>query len=99
MLLPPATATATPTAAVTSTMGHDMGAMHHAAAASTDGSGGSAFAPPAVLLAALIAVLGLVLVLRLVGSLRPAGAVPARLDACCDVAMAATMGYMLVLML
>ena len=55
--------------------------------------------PPTALLVALLAGVGAVLLVRLGGSLRRSVALPERLAACCDVAMAAAMGTMLVAML
>lgn len=102
MLLPVATASAASAAdAGTPSMpgmagmaGMDHSAHTHAAAPADAG-----LVPPTMVLGALLVALGLLLVVRLVGSLRAATPVTARLDACCDVAMAAAMGYMLVLML
>ncbi len=101
MLLPPATASAaSPSAdgAVAPGMA-GMPGMGHAAPTLGAGRSDSGVLPPAVLLALVLAVLGVVLVLRLRGSLRTSTGIPARLDAVCDVAMAAAMGYMLALML
>ncbi|MCW2792961.1 MAG: hypothetical protein JWO76_2059 [Nocardioides sp.] len=102
MLTPAATASAAGTAsgpAETAGMpemaGMDMSAHGHAMTASTNTAG---LVPPTLLLAALAALLGGLLVVRLVVVLRRGAALQARLDACCDVAMAAAMGYMLLLM-
>lgn len=111
MLLPAATASAATTASANApTM---PGGMHHMdhmdhmdqampamAHAGGDGAtGSSGLVPPTILLALLLAALGVVLVVRLLGSARRAGPLAVRLDAGCDVAMAAAMGYMLVLMI
>ncbi len=108
MLLPVATASAAPAVAGTSsatTAGTGMGgmdmtgaghSMHHGSAAVLADPG---LVPPTAVLGLLLAALGVLLVVRLRGSLRAASPVTARLDACCDVVMAGAMGYMLVLML
>lgn len=85
MLLP----TATAGAAEPPPHHHD----HSAAAA------GVTVVPPTLLLVALLAGVGAILLVRLAGSLRGSVALPGRLAACCDVAMAAAMGTMLVAML
>ena len=48
---------------------------------------------PLLLVALMVVVAG-----RMLDAARSRATVPARLDACCDVAMAGAMGYMLVLM-
>lgn len=105
MLLPAATASAAPVAdaGTQPTAGMagmaDMPGMDHAAHTHATSTADAGLVPPTVVLGALLVALGLLLVVRLLGSLRAATPVIARLDACCDVAMAAAMGYMLVLML
>jgi hypothetical protein len=86
MLLPTATAGAAA-----------LPAHHHDHAAG--GAGVTAVVPPTALLMALLAGVGAILLVRLGGSLRRSVALPGRLAACCDVAMAAAMGTMLVAML
>lgn len=95
MLLPAATAAAaTPASASHAMAGGDaMGAM------AGMGSGAPGLAPPGALVVALLVALGVILAVRLVRVLRPAAAAATRLDACCDVAMSAAMGYLLLLML
>lgn len=83
MLLPLASA---PAAAATPSGHH---AHTHAVA-------GAGLVPPPLLVLALLVALGAVVVVRLVASLRPGVARPARWDAGCDVAMAAAMASMLV---
>ena len=52
--------------------------------------------PPTVLVIALLAAFAVILVTRLAGTLRAGETAAGRLVACCDVAMAAAMGYLLV---
>jgi hypothetical protein len=103
MLLPMATAEAAVPSA--GDPGHatgmaGMAGMDHATHLhqSTTSPADVGVAPPTALLVAALVALGVVLVLRLAGSLRPALPVPRRLDACCDVAMAVAMGYLLLMM-
>ena len=51
---------------------------------------------PTVLVIALLAAFAEILVIRLAGTFRGGETAAGRLAACCDVAMAAAMGYMLV---
>jgi hypothetical protein len=105
MLLPAATASAASTASANAPT--TPGGIHHMdqampamAQAGGDGAtGSSGLVPPTILLELLLAALGVVLVVRLLGSARRAGPLSVRRDAGCDVAMAAAMGYMLVLMI
>jgi hypothetical protein len=104
MLLPMATAEATVPAGgdpghATGTTGMaGMAGMDHATHQPAANPVDPGLAPPTALLVAALAALGVVLVLRLAGSLRPALPVSRRLDACCDVAMAVAMGYLLLMM-
>ena len=83
MVLLPATAA---TAAGTA---HAAGAHGHGGAVT-----GPALVVPLLLVALMVVVAG-----RMLDAARSRATVPARLDACCDVAMAGAMGCMLVLML
>ena len=87
MLLPSATATAA---------APPMDHQHHDHLAAV---GVAAMTPPPALLLVLLVGVGAILLVRLVGSLRRSTPLPGRLAACCDVAMAAAMGTMLVAML
>ena len=93
MLLPAATTSAAAPLAAPA-MAHSMPMAHaasHGQAAPTTVS----LAPPTVLVIALLAAVAVVLVIRLAGTFREGATVAGRLAACCDVAMAAAMGYML----
>lgn len=59
-------------------------------------TGNTGIVVPDLVLAGLLVALAVVVVVRLVGTARRSG--PARLDACCDVAMAGAMAYLLVVM-
>lgn len=59
-------------------------------------AGTTSLLPLATVVLGLLAALGVILVVRLARSLRRGGSGAGRLAACCDVAMAAAMGYMLV---
>jgi hypothetical protein len=52
--------------------------------------------PPSGLVIALLVAFAVILVFRLAGTFRGGETVAGRLAACCDVAMAAAMGFMLV---
>jgi hypothetical protein len=78
-----------------------MGAMHALQSPGADAAaatGSTTAVLPAALVAGLVVLVGLVLLVRLVGAVRATEGRNARLDACCDVAMAGAMGYMLLLM-
>ncbi|HET7821615.1 MAG TPA: DUF5134 domain-containing protein [Ornithinibacter sp.] len=94
MLLPVATASAAEPASVPA-MVHAM-PMDHAHLAATTPTWTSPLAPPTLLVMALLTAFAVVLVVRLAGTFRAGETVAGRLAACCDVAMAAAMGYMLV---
>jgi hypothetical protein len=96
MLMPAATAAAAPVAGHAGMHTVHAGAHHMSASGASSESAG--LVPPTVLVAALAALLAVLLVARLFGVVRPGAGVRGRLDACCDVAMAAAMGYMLLLM-
>ena len=57
----------------------------------------SGIAPPTFVLAGLLLALGALLVLRLPGLLRRDSGARARMEACCDLAMAGAMAYMLMM--
>ena len=88
MLLPATTAEAVPATGAAAAPG-----MHHSHATAS-----ATAVPMPLLLGVLLVALSVVLAVRLVESLLPALPVPTRLDACCDVAMAVAMVYMLGLM-
>jgi hypothetical protein len=95
MLLPAATTSyAAPVAAPA--MAHSMPMAHAAPHAQAVPVGPVSLAPPTLLVIALLAAFAVVLVIRLAGTFREGATVAGRLAACCDVAMAAAMGYMLV---
>jgi hypothetical protein len=103
MLLPAASAPAA-SAAPGSTLCGDPGPAMDRALRAADVAGAAAVAgpglvPPTLLVAATLGALAALLGIRLVASLRPARGVASRLEAGCDVAMAAAMGFMLVQML
>ena len=105
MLLPAATANATATASAAiplaaleaagpASTGH---AAHHAAHLVQAAPGGTVpMVPPTVLVIALLSAFVLVIVLSVARTLRGGQTASGRLGAGCDVAMAASMGYMLV---
>jgi hypothetical protein len=71
--------------------------MDHAAHHSQAVPGGAApLLPPTLVVVALLAAFGVILMIRLVGTLREGASVAGRLAACCDVSMAVAMAYMLV---
>lgn len=90
MLLPTATATAAEPGAASHLEHH-----HHA----TDHGGGSSLlSVPTFLVAAVFAALALLLVARLLQSMRASGPLSGRVDALCEATMAVAMGYLLLLM-
>jgi hypothetical protein len=101
MVLPAATASAADT-----TVAQHPDHHHHGSAAAANVADpslvndGSAVAGglPELVVAVLLVMLGVLLLVRMLHATRRASGVPARLDACCDVAMAGAMGYMLLLM-
>ena len=93
MVVPTASATAAEPMDMSGHAGHAGHAGHHLAAAD---AGESGIVVPDLLLAGVLVALAAVVLVRLVGTARRSG--PARLDACCDVAMAGAMAYLLVLM-
>jgi len=95
MLLPAATTSAAAPLAAPA-MVHSMPMGHAAQHAQAIPAGTASLVPPTVLVLALLASFAVVLVIRLAGTFRAGATVPGRLAACCDVAMAAAMGYMLV---
>ena len=96
MLLPAATTSAAaPMAAPAPAMAHSMPVAHAAPHGQVAPAGTLSLAPPTGLVIALLAAFAVVLVVRLAGTFREGASVEGRLAACCDVAMAAAMGYML----
>jgi hypothetical protein len=99
MVVPTATATATAAAPADQPMdmdmSMDMGAGHHMSMPAVDGDSTGIVVPDPVI-AGLLVALAVVVVVRLVSTARRTG--PARLDACCDIAMAGAMAYLLVVM-
>ena len=96
MLLPTATATAAappaaPAIAHAMPMGHVAHQVLPSPAAAT-----APLVPPTLLVVALLTAFAVILVVRLTGTFREGEPVAARLAACCDVAMAAATGFMLV---
>lgn len=68
----------------------------HAGPAAAPAGTSATVATPPVVFAVLVGLLAVVLVVRVAGVLGRRGTLPARLDACCDVAMATAMAWMLV---
>jgi hypothetical protein len=96
MVVPMATATADPPMDQPMDMtGMHMGAGHLMSMGAADG-GSTGMVVPDLVLAGLLVALAVVVVVRLVTTARRTG--PARLDACCDIAMAGAMAYLLVIM-
>jgi hypothetical protein len=101
MVVPTATATADPPMdqpmdmSMGMSMGMDMGAGHHLSTGAADAAS-TVIVVPDLVLAGLLVALAVVVVVRLVTTARRRG--PARLDACCDIAMAGAMAYLLVVM-
>lgn len=101
MLLPVATASSA-TALSAPSMAQAMPTAHAAHHVQTTLTGvqpsptGTAVVAPTVLVIALLAAFAVILVIRLAGTFRGGETAAGRLAACCDVAMAAAMGYMLV---
>jgi hypothetical protein len=98
MVVPTATATADPLTDQPMDMstGMDMGAGHHLSTGAADAAS-TGIVVPDLVLAGLLVALAVVVVVRLVTTARRTG--PARLDACCDIAMAGAMAYLLIVML
>jgi hypothetical protein len=102
MVLPAATASAAAPATAAQHSGHH----HHGSAAAADPADPSSVNDasavvgglPDLVVVLLLALLGGLVVLRVVDAARRSPGLPARLDACCDVAMAGSMGSMLLLM-
>ena len=94
MLLPAATTSAAAPLAAPA-MAHSMPMAHAASHGQAAPAVTVSLAPPTVLVIALLAAFAVVLVIRLAGTFREGATVAGRLAACCDVAMAAAMGYML----
>jgi hypothetical protein len=96
MLLPTATATAAaplaaPAMAHAMPMGHAAHQLQPTLVAAT-----APLEPPTMLVIFLLAAFAVILGVRLTGAFRGGETVAARLAACCDVAMAAATGFMLV---
>ena len=95
MLVPAATTSAAApraASAVAPSMPVDHVAHHGQAAP----AGTASLVPPTLLVIALLAAFAVILVIRLAGTFREEATTAGRLAACCDAAMAAAMGYMLV---
>ena len=94
MLLPTATASAaTPMAAPATANAMRMGHAGHGLGSVPTVT--APVVPPTVLVIGLLVAFAVVLVVRLAGTVRGGETVAGRLVACCDVAMAAAMAYML----
>ncbi|GAW47737.1 MULTISPECIES: DUF5134 domain-containing protein [unclassified Nocardioides] len=96
MVVPTATATAAAPMDMSTGSGMDMGAGHHHVSMGAADAAGTGIVVPDLVLAALLVALAVVVAVRLVTTARSTG--PARLDACCDIAMAGAMAYLLVVM-
>lgn len=97
MLSPPATATAATRAVGLDALCGPVRGTHSPPAVATVAVEHSGIAPPTFIVAGLLLALGALLVLRLPGLLRRDAGVRARLEACCDLAMAGAMAYMLMM--
>jgi hypothetical protein len=100
MLLPQAAATAAPAGMDMAGMdmaGMDMGGTHGDPVAVAPV--GSTVTVPTLVVAVLLAAIGVLLVVGLVHSVRRSRPAGERLDALCEVAMACAMGYMLLMMI
>ena len=95
MLLPTATASAT-TPLAAPAMAHAMPMGHAAHPIQPTFVTTGPVVPPAVLVMAMLAAVAVIFVIRLAGTFREGETAAARIAACCDVAMAAAMGFMLV---
>ncbi len=95
MLLPTATASAAAPLALP-VMAHGMPMGHAAQQVQPVLVATAPLVPPTGLVIALLVAFAMILVFRLAGTFRGEETVAGRLAACCDVAMAAAMGFMLV---